>query len=146
MPAEFIAEGILEALGSYDLTGARVLLPRAEGARPELIEGLRSMDAEVDEALLYRAEPPPEAPAEALALLRDGNIDVVTFTSSSTVRNLAALLGGDVECLSRSLIACIGPVTAKAAKELLGRPPDIVAAEHTVPGLVAAVGEHFGSC
>ncbi len=144
VPEEYIAEGIVEALRPYLRSGDRVLLPRAEAARPELVEGLRASGAEVDEVVLYRAVVPQEVPAEALAQLRDGAIDIVTFTSSSTVRNLAAMLGGDVECLRKPLIACIGPVTAQTAEELLGRPPDVVAAEHTVPGLVRALVRYSG--
>ncbi|MFQ6020081.1 MAG: uroporphyrinogen-III synthase, partial [Dehalococcoidia bacterium] len=151
VPAEYIAEGVLEALREHDLAGARVLLPRAESARPELLEGLRALGAEVDEVLLYRAEAPQEAPKEALDTLRRGDIDVVTFTSSSTVRNLAAMLDGDVECLRgdprpsgrKPLLACIGPVTARTAEEL-GLRVDVVAAEHTVPGLVRAIRERLG--
>jgi uroporphyrinogen III methyltransferase/synthase len=118
--------------------GDRVLVPRAESARPELVEGLSALGAEVDEVTLYRAAVPQTAPAEALAALRDGGIDIVTFTSSSTVRNLAALLDGDVECLRKTVVACIGPITADTAREL-GLRVDVVAAEHTVPGLVAAL-------
>jgi len=151
--------------------GDRVLVPRAEAARPELVEGLRALGAEVDEVTLYRAAVPQETPAEALSLLRDGGIDIVTFTSSSTVRNLAALLGDDFRVIlsggdvgagkvvssrrnlgggeggvatderARPLIACIGPITADTAREL-GLPVDVEAAEHTVPGLVAALREH----
>lgn len=123
--------------------GDRVLLPRAESARPELVEGLRSLGAEVDELVLYRAAVPAAAPAEALSLLREGAIDIVTFTSSSTVRNLAALLDGDVECLRNAVIACIGPVTARTAEEL-GLRVDVVASEHTVPGLVRALRKVTG--
>jgi uroporphyrinogen III methyltransferase/synthase len=163
--------------------GDRVLVPRAEAARPELVEGLSALGAEVDEVTLYRAAVPSEAPAEALAALRDGGIDIVTFTSSSTVRNLAALLGDDFRVIlsgedagagdvvssrrpvlseaegnlgggaggataagraptpsSRPLIACIGPITADTAREL-GLRVDVVAAEHTIEGLVTAVIE-----
>ncbi|MDO8612443.1 MAG: uroporphyrinogen-III C-methyltransferase [Dehalococcoidia bacterium] len=158
--------------------GDRVLVPRAESARPELVEGLSALGAEVDEVTLYRAAVPSEAPAEALAALRDGGIDIVTFTSSSTVRNLAALLGDDFRVIlsgedagagnavssrrpvlseaegnlgsgeggvatderARPLIACIGPITADTAREL-GLRVDVVASEHTVPGLVAALRE-----
>src|SRR3970282_1809691 len=81
--------------------GERVGVPRAEAARPELVEGLRALGAEVDEVTLYRAAVPSEAPAEALAALRDGGIDIVTFTSSSTVRNLAALLGDEFRVILR---------------------------------------------
>jgi uroporphyrinogen-III synthase len=73
----------------------RILIPRAEGARAELIEGLTALGAEVDEVPLYRAALPAEAPPEALDLLRNGEIDIVTFTSSSTVRNLVEILGND---------------------------------------------------
>ncbi len=141
VPEEYIAEGVVEALRPHLRPGDRVLLPRAEGARPELVEGLRALGGEVDEVILYRAAVPREAPAEALSLLRDGGVDVVTFTSSSTVRNLSALLDGDVECLRRPLVACIGPITAETAREL-GLRLDVVASEHTVPGLVAALREY----
>jgi uroporphyrinogen-III synthase len=57
------------------------------------------------------------------------------------VRNLAALLDGDVECLRETMVACIGPITADTAREL-GLRVDVVASEHTVPGLVRAVREH----
>ncbi len=97
----------------------------------------------MDELPLYVAAPPKDADSEALELLRAGEVDVVTFASSSTVKNLVKLLGGDVECLRKPLIACIGPVTAKTVEELLGRRPDVVAEEHTIPGLVAALKEKY---
>ncbi len=140
VPEEYVAEGVVEALRPRLRSGERVLVPRAEGARPALIEGLSALGGQVDEVILYRAAVPKDAPAEALALLRDGGIDIVTFTSSSTVRNLAALLDGDVECLREAMIACIGPITADTAREL-GLKVDVVASEHTVPGLVAALRE-----
>jgi len=146
VPAEYVAEAVVEAIregahGHAPLhVGDRILVPRAEAARPELVEGLRALGAEVDEVTLYRAAVPASAPAEALAALRDGGIDIVTFTSSSTVRNLAALLDGDVECLRKTVVACIGPITADTAREL-GLRVDVEAAEHTVPGLVAALRE-----
>ena len=90
---------------------------------------------------LYRAAVPEMAPAEALSLLRDGAIDIVTFTSSSTVRNLAAMLNGHIETLQAPLVACIGPITAKTAEEL-GLRVDVVASEYTVEGLVRAIEEH----
>lgn len=140
VPREFLSEGVLEALLPSVGSGDRVLVPRAEGARPELVEGLRAAGVSVDEVALYRASAPRQAPPDALAALRAGAIDIVTFTSSSTVRNLVALLGGDVECLRKPLVACIGPVTAATAREL-GMRVDVVAAEHTIEGLVAALRE-----
>jgi uroporphyrinogen III methyltransferase/synthase len=143
VPQQYIAEGLVEALRGHLRPSDRVLLPRAESARPELVEGLGALGAEVDEVPLYRAAAPQEVPAEALDMLRCGAIDIVTFTSSSTVHRLVQLLSGDVECLRKAGVACIGPVTAKTAEEVLGRPPDVVAAEHTVPGMVRALADHF---
>ena len=142
VPAEYIAEAVAEALREVSLkSGERILVPRAESARRELVEGLRSAGVEVDEVTLYRAAVPQTAPKEALSLLRDGAIDIVTFTSSSTVRNLAAMLNGHIEALRRPLVACIGPITAKTAEEL-GLRVDVVASQYTAEGLVRAIEEH----
>jgi uroporphyrinogen III methyltransferase/synthase len=138
VPTEYVAEAMVEALGSHVAPGDRMLVPRAESARPELVEGLRSLRCQVDEVTLYRAAVPEGAPAEALSLLRDGAIDIVTFTSSSTVRNLAAMLNGHIDSLRAPLVACIGPITAKTAEEL-GLRVDVVASEYTVEGLVRAI-------
>ncbi len=117
VPEEYVAEAVVKALiprmagtpiparpealeGASGPTTPRILVPRAESARPELVEGLRSAGAQVDEVTLYRAAVPENAPAEALSLLRDGAIDIVTFTSSSTVRNLAAMLNRDLSALT----------------------------------------------
>lgn len=144
VPRQYVAEEVVAALRPHLEPGHRVLIPRAQGARAELVEGLRALGAEVEEITLYRSVVPRQAPSEALAALRRGEVDVVTFTSSSTVRNLAALLNGDVECLRSPLLACIGPITARTVEEVVGRPPDVVAEEHTVPGLVAALRERLG--
>jgi len=143
VPREFIAEGVLEELLASVGPGERVLVPRAEGARPELIEGLRGAGVATDEVVIYRAVTPREAPPEALARLREGRVDIVTFTSSSTVRNLVGLLGGDVELLRKPMIACIGPVTAETARAE-GLRVDVVAEEHTIEGLVSALREELG--
>lgn len=134
----YTAEGLLAALGSEPLDGKRVLLPRAEGARGVLVDALAARGATVDEVTLYVAGPPRDPDLEGLRRLRAGEIDVVTFASSSAVRSLVSLLG-DVEPLREIRIACIGPITAATAQELLGRPPDVVAREHTIAGLVRAL-------
>jgi uroporphyrinogen III methyltransferase/synthase len=144
VPAEYVAEAVVEAMKSHVRPGERVLLPRAESARAELVRGLEELRATVDEVPIYRAAVPPDASPEVLAGLRAGRIDVATFTASSTVRNLVAMLG-DVSALAgdgRPLIACIGPVTADTAREL-GLTVDVMASEYTVEGLVAALKEHF---
>ena len=138
------SEGVVAALGPRRIAGQAVLLPRAGGGREALPEGLRAAGATVDELTLYLSAPPAEPPQEALALVRAGKIDIVTFTSSSTVRNLATLLGGDLSSLRHAVVASIGPSTAETAMEA-GLPPQVVAEEHTVPGLVAALRGYLHS-
>ena len=70
--------------------------------------------------------------------MRAGEIDAVTFTSSSTVRNLATLLGGDLDALRGVVVACIGPQTAEAAMEA-GLPPQVVSEQPSVDALVGAL-------
>jgi uroporphyrinogen III methyltransferase/synthase len=143
-PDQYTAEGLLVAFaGQPEVRGSRVFLPRAEGARDVLIDGLVERGATVDEITLYVAASPKDPDAEGLRRLRAGEIDVVTFASSSAVRNLVAMLGDDLEPLRQTRIACIGPITAATVEELLGRPRDIVAQEHTIPGLVRALVERY---
>jgi uroporphyrinogen III methyltransferase/synthase len=138
VPAEYIAEGLVAAFGARVMRGQRVLLPRAAGARPELIAGLEAMGARADELVLYRAAVPAERDSPGLRRLRDGEVDIVTFASSSAVRNLVSMLEGDVAPLRRAAMAAIGPVTAQAVRDA-GLQPDVVARVHTVEGLVAAL-------
>ncbi len=135
MPQVYTTEEIAAGLG--DVAGERILLPRAERAPKQLAQALRGKGAVVDEVAAYRTLA-VGAPDELKALLEDGQIDIVTFTSSSTVRNLVRMLDGDIECLRRSIVACIGPVTARTAQEL-GLRVDVVARQHTIAGLVEAI-------
>jgi uroporphyrinogen-III synthase len=75
-------------------------------------------------------------------MLLSGNIDMVTFTSSSTVTNLLALLGTEIHSIGKAKVACIGPKTAATAKER-GLRVDIVAGENTIPGLVEAIEQYY---
>ncbi len=143
VPAEYIAEELAAALTERVAAGQKVLLPRAQNARPELIEGLRAVGAQVDEVMLYVAATPREIDAEALARVKRGDVDVVTFASSSTVRNLVQLLDGNIVPLKHTVVACIGPITADTAREH-GFRVDIVAEEHTVAGLVRSLQEWSG--
>ena len=136
VPTEAIGEALGTNLAPH-VGGARVLLPRAEGARDTLPTALRAAGAEVDELTLYLAAPPTEPPAEVLAAVRAGEVDVAMFTSSSTVTNLASMLGGDLSTLSGAVIACIGPIVAETARER-GLRVDVVAEPHTIDGLVEA--------
>lgn len=145
VPEQYVAEAIAAGLG--DLVGQRILLPRAEIARRALPEILRNRGATVDEVAAYRTLSAPAAPEER-AHIRDlllrGEIGVVTFTSSSTVRSfLEAWEGEDpMNWLTNTStrIACIGPITARTARDG-GLHVDIVAREHTVDGLIRALLE-----
>jgi len=142
VPAEFVAEAVLAGLVERGVAGERVLLLRAEQARSTLPDGLREAGAEVDVVAVYRTEQPkPDERLNAvLQQLVDGEIDIVTLTSSSTARNLVKLLDGRVDFLNQTRIACIGPITAGTATEL-GLRVDVVADEYSIPGLVAALRE-----
>jgi uroporphyrinogen III methyltransferase/synthase len=141
VPQEFVAESLLEALSARVMRGARVLLPRAEGAREVIVDGLQSLGARVDELTLYRAEVPRDPDAEGLRRLRAGDVDIATFASSSSVRNLVEMLDGDVAPLRGILIAAIGPVTAQAVRDA-ALEPAVLASEYTIEGLVASLVSH----
>jgi uroporphyrinogen III methyltransferase/synthase len=118
--------------------GCRVLLPRANIAPPDLTEGLARLGAEPHEVTAYLTELPAGTSSGGKQMLLDGEIDIVTFSSSSTVMNLRRLLGDDWEAVKRTTIACIGPVTAETAREA-GLGVDIVAEEQTIPGMVRGI-------
>ncbi|MBQ1416221.1 MAG: uroporphyrinogen-III C-methyltransferase [Selenomonas sp.] len=137
VPGEYRAEGIIEAMKGKLPPHAKILLPRAEEAREILPEKLREMGAEVDVVSAYRTVC-AAADGEALTSeLNEGRIDMVTFTSSSTVKNLVNIIGS-ADLLNGVKTACIGPVTADTAKSL-GIEPDIIAKEYTIDGLVEAI-------
>ncbi|MDD6133940.1 MAG: uroporphyrinogen-III C-methyltransferase [Selenomonadaceae bacterium] len=141
VPREFRAEGVLEALKGKLPSHAKILLPRAQEAREILPEKLREQGAVVDVAPAYQtvaAEVDAESLREKLA---DGEIDLVTFTSSSTVTNLVKIIGS-ADALKGIKTAAIGPVTAETAKGN-GIEPDIVAKEYTIDGLVEAIKENI---
>lgn len=137
MPERFVAEEVMSGLVECGIAGKHVLLPRAELARDVLPAGLRDAGANVDVVVAYRTLPAEPAP-DALRRVEAGEVDIVTFASSSTVRNLVSLLGGRTDLLERSFIACIGPITARTAADL-GLRVDLVAQEYSVPGLVGAL-------
>ena len=142
IPKESVSESVVEGLGTLGLEGATVLLPRTDIGGEALSEGLATYGAKVREVTAYRTVTPDDAAERAAEVLAQ-DVDVATFTSSSTVGNLVTLLNGDLQRLRGAKIACIGPVTAAAAKEA-GLTVDIVAEESTIGGLVKAIEEHYG--
>lgn len=144
IPTEYRAEGILEGMGRQSLNGMRILLARAAEAREILPEELQRRGAQVDVIAAYRTVRPPEQEVQVQELLRSKGIDLVTFTSSSTVKNFMDMLpaGQAPELLAGVKVACIGPITAQTASEL-GISTDIQPREYTIPALTEAIVEHF---
>jgi len=140
IPGEYRAEEIAVGLRGKLVRGERVLLPRAAGARKTLPEALSEMGAVVTEVAAYRTIPAGGNSAALKEKLAQGEIDLVTFTSSSTVRNFVEMVGSPfLNALKRKFaVACIGPVTAGTAREL-GLQVDMVAEEYTIEGLVEAI-------
>ncbi|MXY58978.1 MAG: uroporphyrinogen-III synthase, partial [Chloroflexi bacterium] len=142
MPAAYTTRSVAYSFASLNIRGLRILLPRADIAPPTLPDGLREMGALVTEISAYHTVAPEDAPVAARETLASGTIDAVTFTSSSTVRNLVSMLGG-AELINGCKVVSIGPVTSRTASEL-GVRVDKEAAEHTVPGVANAVLEVLG--
>lgn len=136
IPERFVAESVVEGMIARGVRGKRVLLPRADIARDTLPNGLRAAGAVVDVVVAYRTTKPATVQDDVLDALQSGNLDIVTFASPSTVRNTLDLAGGTLP--ERLVIACIGPITAAAARER-GLRVDIEAAEYSIPGLVNAI-------
>ena len=143
VPSRPVSEAVLDELSGRDWNGVSVLLPSADIGRDELEKGLADMGAKVNRLAAYRNVPVDGVSDLAKEAFLDG-VDVVTFTSSSTVRNLVEMLNGDRTALETSFIACIGPVTSATAREL-GLRVDLEASEHTVQGLVDALTNHFST-
>lgn len=142
VPDEYVAEAILPGLG--DLRGRWVLLPRADLARPDLAHAISASDGVAHEIAAYRTVPAAPDP-EGLRALEAG-VDVITFTSSSTVRNFVAMIqnaGFDLNHLpGNPIFACIGPITAKTAEDL-GLQVAVLAQEYTTEGLLRALVNYF---
>ena len=141
VPEEFRAEAVVEALKPILPPRARILLPRAQEARDVLPESLHAHGATVDVTPAYETVPELSGGEELAERLRNGEIDFVTFTSSSTVKNLVHQLG-NITPLQQVKIACIGPVTAETARSF-ALEPDIIAENYTIDGLVDAIREYM---
>jgi uroporphyrinogen III methyltransferase/synthase len=140
VPERFVAEALLEVFPGPPPgpagEGGRVVIARAEEAREVLPDGLRRLGWEVDVVPAYRTV---AAPVDADARAALGRADAITFTSSSTVSRFVTAFGADAV---PPVVACIGPITATTARDH-GLAVTVEAAEHTIPGLVAALREHM---
>jgi uroporphyrinogen III methyltransferase / synthase len=140
VPESYRAESVITAFKKEPVQGKKILLPRAKDARPILPVELSKMGATVDEIVTYTAKPVLENTDELIQNLENNSIDMISFTSSSTVTNFKALIPVErFETLMKNVtIASIGPVTSETA-ENLGFHVDVTAEEFTIPGLVAAI-------
>ena len=140
-PREYTKERLVEALGDVD--GLRILVPRGELAGPALAVLLQEKGAIVDDVVIYGTL--PVQPDQELIDQLAAGIDAVLFTSSSTARNFVAALersGLKAEVLEGVTIACVGPATARTAKEV-GLTVDVVPQHYTMEGLVEALVDHY---
>ena len=140
MPEEFVAEAIIAGLKDYDMAGKKVLLPRADIARKVLPDTMRTMGADVTEATAYKTVSGTGNTELLKEMLAEKRIHILTFTSSSTVKNFVKKIDQPnlPELLKGTVIACIGPITANTAREL-GLKVDVEATEYTIDGMIAAI-------
>lgn len=148
VPDDFRAEGLIEAFEALGIApGMRFLLPRAEKAREILPEALRARGATVDIAVVYRTVPAAPDPA-IVERLRAGDVDIITFTSPSTVRHFCswvAAAGLDpASVFTTAAAASIGPVTTEALRSR-GHTVAVEAPQSTMTALVGAIARHYGS-
>ena len=138
VPEEYVAESVVESLRNQ-VAGKRVLLARAKVARDVIPRELRKLGARIDVVEAYETVIPESSRTRLRAILKDAKRrpHLITFTSSSTVRNFVALLGANRR-LDGIRLASIGPVTSSTLREL-GLPVDIEATEYTIPGLIKAL-------
>ncbi len=143
VPEEAVAESVIENWPDQNLNGKRILIPRAAEARELLPDALRKMGAEVNVQHAYETIIDNSNTENLLDLLRTHQLDVLTFSSSSTVKNFVEALGITdnqelSELLSGCIFAAIGPITADTMRSY-NFPVHIMAEEHTIPGLVSAL-------
>ena len=148
VPEEHRGEAVVEALrNTEDLSERRILLPRGDLARDVLPTELQRVGAEVVVVTAYRTMQTGgdrDGDPDIFKMLLEQEIDVVTFTSASTVRNFVKVLGADpaADLLNTTVVAAIGPVTADAAARL-NIQTTIMPATYTVPALVDAIVKHY---
>ncbi len=143
IPSVFTGEGLAESLLDQGIEGRSILIPRALEAREILPGILRGAGAQVTVAPVYVTTPPVEGKEDMRTALSEGNIDMITFTSSSTVTNFLKML--DVEnqeeltgLFAGVKIAVIGPITAKTVTDN-GLTVDVMPEEHTIPAMIEAI-------
>ncbi len=147
LPTVFTGEGLAETLLDQGVEGRNILIPRAETAREILPETLRGAGAQVTVTPVYKNVAPEGKRGQLRDELDSGKVDMVTFTSSSTVRNFLAMVGAKDDAELKQLmhnvvIAAIGPITAKTVTDN-GLNVDIQPETYTIPDLVQEIVGHY---
>ncbi len=144
LPKDYRAESIVEAFSGMNIKDKKILLPRARDAGSVLPVELTKMGAIIDDIAVYTNTADQENANLLLSRLKESTIDLITFTSSSTVKNFKALLppARFQELIGGVTIACIGPITAETAKDL-GFDVQVIAETSTIPGLCDAIQRHY---
>ncbi|MDD2365822.1 MAG: uroporphyrinogen-III C-methyltransferase [Desulfuromonadaceae bacterium] len=144
IPSNYTAEGVVEEFSRLDMHNSRVLFPRADKARDIIERELKKMGAYIDSPVTYRNIFPERLPPETLFALEKRSVDCITFTSSSTVKNLAAMLGEELllDMLKGVVVASIGPITSKTCRDL-GLKVDIEPDVYTTEALIQSIEAHF---
>jgi uroporphyrinogen-III synthase len=148
VPSNFVADALLEEFPDNP-RGQKILFPRVEsGGRELLVQAFTDRGAIVTEVAAYQSGCPEVADSDVLASLENGNINMITFASSKTVKHFCKLIRQSfgehwLTTLDTVLVASIGPQTSLTCHELLGR-VDIEAEEYTLPGLTRAIVEFVG--
>lgn len=144
VPKEYRAEAIIAGLGKNKIKGKRFLLPRALKAREVLPEEIKRLGGKIDVLTAYRTIKPKEKTDEIRKMFQEKAIDVVTFTSSSTVENFVSMFkkGEAAALLQNVVVASIGPITKDTASTL-GIKTDIISKKYTIPALADEIVNYF---
>lgn len=144
VPQEFRAESVVEAFRHLNTRSLKILIPRAKVARDILPQQLTEIGANVKAVTVYETVVPEEGGKKLAALLEEGKLEMVTFTSSSTVDNFAEMAGEALLARVKEHVAaaCIGPITAEKALSY-GLRVDVQPQKYTIPALAEAIIEYY---
>jgi uroporphyrinogen III methyltransferase/synthase len=146
VPDDYKAEGVVAEFRKLQPTGLKILFPRADKAREVIPKELAAMGAQVTAPVAYCNVIPDAMPQAALQALEERRIHCVTFTSSSTVQNLAAMLGENrfLHLLDGVTVAAIGPITSRTCREL-GLEVQIEPKEYTLAAMTEEIVQFFNT-
>jgi uroporphyrinogen III methyltransferase/synthase len=142
IPETYTGRGFISGMKKLHVKGQMMLLLRADIADDEITSGLRNLGAVVDEFAIYRTVKPKRNLYQLRKLVLNDYLDVITFTSSSTVTNFLSEMNSEDTSKIKARIACIGPKTAATARKA-GLKVHILARTQTIPGLIQAMQKYF---